>query len=66
METLYQVANSLGLSVTTTTGNSANPDHAYLVEIRGGPGEVYAQGYGRTVEAAAAACLADFESGVTT
>ena len=32
---------------------------AYLVEIVGDPGDVYAQGFGATVEAASRACLAD-------
>ena len=60
MDKLKDIAIELGLKITTTFDAAAWPgSRAYLVEICGSPGDVYAQGFGVTMDDAIAACLAD-------
>ena len=62
MDKLRDLAIELSLKLRTTFDAAAWPgQQAYLVEICGEPGDVYAQGFGVTLDAAAAACWADWE-----
>jgi len=70
MDTLHRLVQSKpGLKVLTTynphwereyTPQPPGVSLAYLVEVVGNPGDVYAQGFGLTAAEAAAVCLDDW------
>ena len=66
MEELQQIAVDNNFKIVTTyePNREIHPtygDLTYLVEIVGEPGDVYAQGFGATIEQASAACLSDWK-----